>query len=111
MLFPLEDEVSRTWRLVCEAVVDGRLGHTAKIATEASARDGSSRRLICIYTKDFSDRDDVKSVLMEMVNVGLCPGEGNGIYYKCDAFTYLGIESNNTYGLKASMYSSREMLK
>ena len=111
MLFPLEDEVARTWRMVCEAVVDGRLGHAAKIATEASARDGSSRRLICIYTEDFSDMGDVKRVLSEVVEMGLCPRQGNGIYYKCDAFTYLGIESNNGYGLKASLYSSRDLLK
>ena len=110
MLFPKADELSRTWRLVAEGVVDGRLGDTAKVATDTSGA-GSERRLICVYTKDFSDKEDVHRVLDELVHLGLCPAEGNGIYYKCDAFTYLGIESENPYGIKASLYSSRDVLR
>ena len=34
-----------------------------------------------------------------------------GIYYKCDAYTYLEINSGNEYKLKASMYSSKDLLK
>ena len=32
------------------------------------------------------------------------------IYYKCDAYTYLGINSGNDYKLRASLYSSEEIL-
>lgn len=109
MLFPAHDEVIRTWKLIAQGVIDNRLGHTAKVATTPSGRD-SERYLICIYTKDFSDKSDVSRVLMELVRMGLCPAEGHGIYYKCDAYTYLGIESDNPYGLKASLYSSKDVL-
>ena len=47
--------------------------------------------------------------------MGLCNrngalAEGRAIYYKADAYTYLELNSGNEYGLKASMFSSREIL-
>jgi hypothetical protein len=45
-----------------------------------------------------------------MVAMGLVDVEDRPIYYKCDAFTYLDITSKNEYGLKASMFSSRDVL-
>jgi len=112
MLFPEEKEISRTWKIVVEGVIQNRLGHIAKVATGPTDDiEGRGRALICVYTKDFSDEGDVRRVLEELVELGLCPREGNGIYYKCDAFTYLGINSNNSYGLKASIYSSRDVLE
>ncbi|GAB7341171.1 hypothetical protein MBLNU457_7466t1 [Dothideomycetes sp. NU457] len=111
MLFPEEKEVSRTWKIVVEGVIQNRLGHVAKVATgPIDEIQGRGRALICVYTKDFTDEDDVRRVLEELVELELCPREGNGICYKCDAFTYLGINSNNPYGLKASIYSSRDVL-
>ena len=109
MLFPPDDIVDGTWRLVVESVIGNRLGSGAKIATGPS--NPGRPRLICVYTSDWSDVSDVRRVLDELVELGLCPREGNGIYYKNDAFTYLGIDSGNAYGLKASLYSSRDMLK
>ena len=119
MLFPKADEVNRTWKTVAQAVVDGRLGNTAKIATAdppnifaLSGQRPESGRLICIYTKNFSDLDDVRRVLNVLVELGLAsrPGQGNAIYYKCDFYTYLGLDSNNKYGMKASLYSSKDLL-
>lgn len=118
MLFPTEDDVTQTWRTVCEAMIENKLGEQAKVAIEDHSRRLSSpdapftpNRLICIYTYDFSDLEDVRRVLDELVDLGLVSREGRGIYYKCDAYTYLGIESNNPYKLKASLYSSSDLLK
>lgn len=117
MLFPKEEEVNGTWLSVCEAVADDRLGNGAKVAiadhsrVSSSANKISKSRLICVYTRDFSDLEDVRRVLDGLCELGLAPREGNGIYYKCDAYTHLGIESDNKYKLKASLYSSRELLK
>ncbi|KIW11162.1 hypothetical protein PV08_10462 [Exophiala spinifera] len=142
MLFPSADDVDRTWSLVARGTWEGTLGISAKVAaapdaetTSASAgvggkdRDKESR-LICVYTYDFADRDDVKRVLLGLKKLGLLNGDANGgggggsmnknnaaataaaraIYYKCDAYTHLDISSGNEYKLKASMYSSRDML-
>lgn len=89
------------------------------MSTTRKDRD-RSQRLICIYTADFSDQADVLRVLRAIKDLGLLlddhgtaasPGPAmRTIYYKCDAYTYLDISSGNEYKLKASMYSSRELM-
>jgi len=128
MIFPRHEDADRVWRAVCQGVDSGKLGPTAKIATKDPpdlmqqpttgfrAYDKQEDfRLICVYTKDFSDEKDVRRVLDSLVELKLVklPEDdmSNGIYYKCDAYTYLDISSKNPYGLKASIYSSRAMLK
>jgi hypothetical protein len=107
MLFPSVEHVDEVWRAVVRATEKGQLGDAAKVATD----DGSGQsRLVCVYTVDFADEKDVKRVLCKLVGMDLV-GKGNrGIYYKSDAYTHLNINSKNEYGLKASMYSSRDVL-
>jgi hypothetical protein len=108
MLFPPPEDITRVWRLVVEAVINDKLGPTAKVAPgEGKSKD----RLICVYTKDFRDKADVLRVLQELVSMELV-GSGHGIYYKSDPYTYLDIYSNTAsmYGLQASLYSSFKML-
>lgn len=109
MLFPGPDTLVHTWRTVCDGTVRNRLGINSKVAVGDNQR--GPERLICIYTKDFSDIEDVRRVLEEIIDLGLIQRNSpRGIYYKCDAWTYLGIESNNPYGLRASHYSSKDVL-
>ena len=114
MLFPTLDDAPRVWKQVCEAVINNRLGNMAKIA--AMANVGSRSLLICIYTADFSDVREVRRVVEELVSMGfVSPSSGTPslfgtIYYKCDAYTHLGIDSNNQYHLKASIYNSKDIL-
>lgn len=139
MLFPDASDVDWVWAVVAKGVWEGKLGISAKVATaphdgpasgEADERARNrEQRLICVYTYDFSDKDDVKRVLLGLKQLGLLDsdsfggddsrGGGHGgsstavgkvIYYKCDAYTYLDISSNNEYKLKASMYNSRDLL-
>lgn len=116
MLFPKPEDVNRVWKIVAEAVVDGRLGDTAKVAPAdppepfGAAQKQQASHLICVYTKDFSDLNDVRRVLEELIELGLAPRAADGaIYYKTDAYTYLNIDSSNSYGLKASLYSSKDI--
>ncbi|KAH6847697.1 hypothetical protein B0I37DRAFT_150099 [Chaetomium sp. MPI-CAGE-AT-0009] len=109
MLFPQESEVNEVWRAVCEGVDAGRLGLGAKVST--SGLEGDPARLICVYTRDFTDVADVRRVLDAIVAMGLVRADmPRGIMYKCDAYTHLGIYEGNEYGLRASMYGSTEML-
>ena len=106
MLFPSANFVDEIWRKVAKATLAGILGCAAKVATD----DGTDApRLICVYTEDFTDKVDVKRVLAKMEELHLIKLE-QGIYYKCDAYTYLSIMSGNDYKLKASMYSSKDLL-
>lgn len=108
MFFPSLNDYPRYWRVVAETTVAGTLGVTSKAATlDATNQTG----LICVYTYNFSDKDDVRRVLQSLFDSGLCQSDGKPIYYKCNAYTYLGIQSDNEYKLRASMYSSGDFLK
>lgn len=108
MLFPTVDRVDEFWGVVVRAMEKGELGDVAKVATDGG---GGESRLICVYTDDFGDVEDVKRVVSKLVDIGLVGKGPRSIYYKFDAFTHLEINSKNEYGLKASMYSSREVLE
>ena len=112
MLFPTIEYVDSVWSKVVPATVDGRLGSAAKVAT-GDESDDKPERLICVYTEDFSNIQDVKRVLKELKRLKLVSGaaDGRSIYYKCDAYTYLDIVSTNEYKLKASMYNSKDLFK
>ena len=112
MIFPSASEVNHHWSLVAQGTIAGELGHAAKVATDDGTQNS---RLICIYTPDFTDKKDVKRVLERLCEMGLCNrngalAQGRAIYYKADAWTYLELNSGNEYGLRASMFSSREVL-
>jgi hypothetical protein len=108
MLFPTVDRVDQYWGAVVKAMEKGELGDVAKVAPD----DGSGQaRLICVYTADFEDVEDVRRVVGKLADIGLVEKGARPIYYKCDAYTHLEISSKNDYGLKASMFSSRDLLE
>ncbi|KAI9876085.1 MAG: hypothetical protein M1830_007389 [Pleopsidium flavum] len=115
MLFPMPENLARTWRLVATATAQNELGTAAKVAAD-EGRGDRVPRLICVYTRDFADMGDVKRVLGKLVELELVqkpardPKGMRSIYYKCDAYTHLGINSGNEWALKASLYSSRDVL-
>lgn len=114
MMFPGPDEVNRFWSHVANGTVAEELGYAAKVATDEGS-NGRSGRLICVYTDDFRDMQSVKRVLERLVDMGLVyrkgpMGEMRGIYYKADMYTHLGINRDNEWGLKPSMYSSQDIL-
>lgn len=109
MLFPPTSQVNSVWQKVCEGVDSNLLGTSAKVSTTSDGDRGE--RLICVYTKDFTDMADVRRVLLGLVQLGLVSADmPRGIMYKCDAYTWLEIYRQNEYGLRPSIYSSREML-
>lgn len=114
MLFPSAGDVDEFWAAVAGATVRGDLGISAKVATYDDTAGGrwsnnSKPRLLAIYTRDYEDRDDVRRVLEKLVDLGVVRKEGMPVYYKFDALTYLGVMADNPYGLKASLFSSRDV--
>ena len=89
MLFPTVEHVDFVWGKVAKGTVEGELGVAAKVAAAESEDevDGGKRKLVCVYTKDFGDKEDVERVLLGLKGMGLLKGEdggeGRGIYYKC----------------------------
>lgn len=93
------------------SVTQDRLGIGAKIATGTDKAEDDGIRVICVYTKDFTDVEDARRVVRELHDLRLLPkDETRSIYYKCDAYTHLNIGSGNPYNLAASLYSSKDLL-
>lgn len=107
MLFPKSIDLSRFWCLVATATSKGKLGPVSKAATREPDKDET---LICIYTYDFTDDEETRRVLNELVKLGLASLNAKPIYYKTDAYTHLDLTSQNQYKLRASLYSSRDVL-
>lgn len=115
MLFLPEKDVDRVWRQVVEATIQGDLGHAAKVASNDGSGESRSR-LICVYNEDWEDKMSVKKVVGHLHRLGLVNREGmygreQGIYYKADILTWLDIMSGNRWGLKPSLYASKDVLK
>lgn len=108
MLFPDSTDLPRYWRVVAEATSQGKLGPVSKVGTY-DPYDTKDATLICVYTYDFTDLKDVRRVLDELLTLNLITTDGKPIYYKCDAYTYLNITSDNSFKLRASLFSSKEI--
>ncbi|KAH8693967.1 hypothetical protein BGW36DRAFT_213481 [Talaromyces proteolyticus] len=113
MFFEPPDRVDDYWATIAAATARGDLCIEAKVATDSNKRPSPAKRdrLICVYTRDCEDKDDVRHVMERLVELGLVRKGERPIYYKCDAWTYLDIKANNPWGLKASMYSSKDVLQ
>jgi hypothetical protein len=109
LLFTPVHDVNRVWDIVADGTVRGSLGIAAKVAT-ASGEPGQRDRIICVYTKDFGDLEDVTRVLHQMQKLHLVEDAPyRGIYYKPDVFTHLGISRGNEWEIKPSLYASRDL--
>ncbi|KAK4185280.1 hypothetical protein QBC35DRAFT_19885 [Podospora australis] len=106
MLFPSPGRVNQVWASVARATANNELGISAKVATRDQAY---AARLICVYTRDFRDKSDVARVLKRLMELELVRPGKEQIYYKCDAWTYMGINHGNEWGIPASIYSSNDV--
>lgn len=79
MLFPEPGNLNAVWTKVARATANNELGTVAKVETRVDPQNG---RLICVYTRDFRDKDDVARVLNRMRELELVRPGGRQIYYK-----------------------------
>lgn len=98
MLFVKKGKVDVAWEKIKNAIKSGDLWHS-----KVSAGDESSRHVIIVYTKDYTDIDDVVNCLKFLEQSGLKP-PNQVIKYKTDDQTRAGVYSANKQ--KASIYSS-----
>ncbi|KAK2612126.1 hypothetical protein QQS21_001856 [Conoideocrella luteorostrata] len=111
MIFCSPTAVNEVWELVAGATANNELGIAAKVAPRPEFDELRKDRIICIYTADFKDKADVSRVLQRIRELRLADYYQRPIYYKPDVYTYLGIASGNPWGLRASIYSSKEFSK
>eukprot|EP01038_Epipyxis_sp_PR26KG_P011552 gene11552-15472_t len=88
MLFPSRTTVDTIWEKITELLDDGFLGHVAKVSPVRDSTKAEDH-LICIYTDNHENIDDVWRVLMSIRL--LIPGQKYGVLnYKTDDATYSG---------------------
>lgn len=93
LIFVSDRNVDRIWIKIKSAVENGRLGSLAKVAT-AKVNPGfaNSTRVICVYTYDWKDEQDVKRIREELRRMGIV----RKITYKTDEDTYEGKYSTTS---------------
>ena len=80
-------------------MVSGKLGFAAKVST----RDPEDKtHVICVYTEDFTNEEQVRAVEQGLRKVGVTVQ----MRYKPDIYTTLGIYSKNPWGLRPTVYIS-----
>jgi hypothetical protein len=97
MLFNSRSNHDESWEKVRVGTMAGSLGCQAKAATSKGNPNagGSTSLLICVYTSDSEDVEDVTRVLARLRELGFI----GRLSYKTDAETLNGV-----YGKGASLY-------
>ena len=88
LVFVSKDRIDDLWGLVRQATEDGRLGASAKVSTVKPNPNASNpdKGVICVYTYDWRDRQDVERVRAELRALGVTWK----IPYKADEETFAG---------------------
>ena len=81
-------EVDEIWEKIRTATEEGKLGLASKVSTakDSPLASSSTRKVICIYTYDWTDRKDVMRIREELRKLGIT----NKIPYKSDKDTLSG---------------------
>jgi hypothetical protein len=88
LVFVPISQVDDVWAKIKHATEDGRLGDSAKVATAKPNPNASdrSKKVICVYTYDWTDEEDVRRIRDELRVLGIA----SKIPYKTDRDTSAG---------------------
>lgn len=87
LIFLAPEEVDAAWQKVRDATAAGTLGIGAKVSTAKENEDSrDDRKVIYVFTPDWSDEEDVMRVRNELKNLGFVDRIG----YKRNLDTYAG---------------------
>jgi len=85
-----EPDIDDTWFLIGSATIKGILGSASKVSTALSRK---KQYVICIYTENYLDVDDIMRVRFSLFDLGF----QRVLYYKPDIYTLLGIYAKTTH--------------
>ena len=88
LIFVDSAHVDEIWGRIKQATEEGKLGPAAKVSTakpNPNARNPENR-VICVYTYDWTDKEDVKRIRQELRDLGIT----RKIPYKADRETLSG---------------------
>ncbi|XP_078352186.1 UPF0696 protein C11orf68 homolog [Oculina patagonica] len=99
LIYSTSARIDAIWTSVAKAVVSGSLGFAAKVSTREPEE---KTHVICVYTEDFTNEEQVRAVEKGLREVGII----TAMSYKPDVYTTLGIYRKNPWGLKPTIYTS-----
>jgi hypothetical protein len=81
-------QIDEVWANIKLATEEGRLGSSAKVATARPNPNATNpdTKVICVYTYDWTDEEDVRQIRQELRQLGIT----SKIPYKADEDTYAG---------------------
>ncbi|MBI4369588.1 MAG: DUF1917 domain-containing protein [Elusimicrobia bacterium] len=88
LIFVSRERIDAIWDRIRKATEEGRLGCSAKVATAKPNPNASdpARKVICVYSYDWEDKEDVMRIRAELRALGIVWK----IPYKADADTDAG---------------------
>jgi hypothetical protein len=87
LIFVPEKDIDEVWAKIKKATEEGKLGGASKVATAKPSPLGrQGRKVICVYTYDWTDEKDARRVREELRKLGII----NQIPYKSDEDTLSG---------------------
>jgi hypothetical protein len=95
LVFASTAQIDILWHCIATATYFGTLGIAAKVSPRSD-----SEHVICVFTRDYTDVDDVNRVRDGLRRIGV----ENVIGYKSDIYTHCGIYQNNPWGISPTRY-------
>ena len=82
LIFEHVSKIDELWAKVREATINGQFGECSKVSTAKPNRNASDSnfKVICIYTADFSNKEDVERIEKSIRGLGI----ENKLIYKLD---------------------------
>lgn len=92
LIFIPIQQIDEIWQRIKQATEDGKLGGAAKVSTAKLNPNTKNQntKVICVYTYDWTDKQDVKRVREELRHLRIT----QKIPYKADEDTFLGKYAN-----------------
>jgi hypothetical protein len=96
LIFTSFRKLDELWKLIHDETTGGRLGMAAKAATSKPNALAKNRfiKVICVYTYDAKDKDDVMRVRTRLREIGFI----KKLSYKTDEATELGVYTGTSEG-------------
>ena len=89
LIFVRKDDADHLWNIISTHTRSGSLGIQAKISTNYPSHHDD--RVICVYTYDYRDQDDVFRVRKKLITLGI----KEQLVYKTDDATRQGLYASN----------------
>lgn len=88
LIFVPEDNVDEVWAIIKQATEKGLLGQCSKVSTAKPNSNATSKatKVICVYTYDWTDTQDLKQVRQSLRDLGIT----QKIAYKTNLDTQAG---------------------